>query len=66
MSGVAAPLLAGFSVTLMTVVAADTAKFRLPGPAILLLVSAAMLFILAVQSGFWARQYLASSADVLA
>lgn len=66
MSGVAAPLLAGFSVTLMTVVAADTAKFRWPGPAILLLVAEAMLFILAVQSGFWARQYLASPADVLA
>lgn len=66
MSGVAAPLLAGFSITLIGVVAQAPTNFALPGLAMLTLAIAAVFFVICVQCGFWARQYLASPADLQA
>lgn len=66
MSVVAAPLLAGFSITLIGVVAQAPANFALSGVTMLTLAVAAVYFVVCVQCGFWARQYLASPADLAA
>jgi hypothetical protein len=65
MTTVAAPLFAGFSVTLIGVIAQDIDKFRLPGPAMFLLSLASIFFMIALQSGFQARLYLTSPADIV-
>jgi hypothetical protein len=65
-SAVAAPLLAGFSITLVGVVAQASPNFALPGAAMLTLSAAAIFFVVSVQCGYWARQYLASPADLIA
>jgi hypothetical protein len=64
MTTVAAPLFAGFSVTLIGVIAQDTDRFLLPGIAMCLLSFASIFFMIALQSGFQARLYLASPADI--
>ena len=58
MSNTAAPLLGGFSIALIGVVAQATDHFRWPGVALLLLACASIAFIICVQTAFWARQYL--------
>lgn len=63
---VAAPLLAGFSITLIGVIAQAVPMFLLPGPAILVLTGAAVALVLCIQCGFWARQHLATPADFAA
>lgn len=63
-TSVAAPLLAGFSVTLIGVVAQSPQSFRWPGLAILGLTIVAATFTAALQLGFWARQYLYSRSDI--
>jgi hypothetical protein len=63
-AAVAAPLLAGFSVTLIGVVAQDADKFLLPGVAMCFLALAAIFFLVALQSGFQARLYLTTPGDV--
>ncbi|MEU4655240.1 hypothetical protein AB0G32_15100 [Streptomyces sp. NPDC023723] len=65
-SNVAAPLLAGFAVAAIGVVAADSDKFRWPGPVLLFLTLAALLFVTCVQFGFHARRHLYSYADITA
>jgi hypothetical protein len=65
-TNVAAPLLAGFSVTAIGVVGADSDKFRWPGPALLCLTLSALLFVTCVQLGFHARRHLYSYADLTA
>lgn len=65
-SNVAAPLLAGFAVAAIGVVAADSDKFRWPGPVLLFLTLAALSFVMCVQFGFHARRHLYSYADVTA
>lgn len=65
-SGTAAPLLAGFSIALIGVVAQAPANFALPGIAMLTLAVGAVFFVVCVQSGFWARQFLASPAELQA
>ena len=57
MAGVAAPLLAGFSVATIGVVISAAASFRWPGWTLLLLTAAALALIMAVQGGFWTRYY---------
>src|SRR3954452_12145240 len=59
-STIAAPVLAGFTVALIGVVAQAPANFRWPGIALLLLLLTAVLFVMCLQCGFWARQYLVS------
>ncbi|MFD8965500.1 hypothetical protein ACFV0C_10925 [Streptomyces sp. NPDC059568] len=61
---VAAPLLAGGSVAMIGLVAADTEKFRWPGPALLLLALSVVLLVACVQWAFRARPYLYSMAEV--
>jgi hypothetical protein len=64
MAGIAAPLLAGFSITLIGVIAQASENFRWPGPALAVLVIAVALLIATVQFGFKARTFLYSAADV--
>jgi hypothetical protein len=64
MTGIAAPLLAGFSLTLIGVIAQDPTRFRWPGQALVALVIAISLLIATVHFGFQARSYLYSAADV--
>lgn len=66
LGGVAAPLLAGFSLSSLLVVAADRQHFRWPGVTTLLLAVAALVLITAVQFWFRARTHLWSPADVAA
>src|SRR6476646_11116124 len=63
MSGIAAALLAGFSVTLLGVVAQAPTSFRWPGAALIGLLVTAILLIACVQVGFRARKYIYSRAD---
>jgi hypothetical protein len=57
LSTIAAPLLGGFSITLVGVVVQASEKFRFSSIALLLLTVAAVLLLLCVQCGFWARHY---------
>lgn len=57
MAGVAAPLLAGFSIAFIGLVIGSAAAFRWPGWTLLALTVSALLLITAVQGGFWARHY---------
>lgn len=60
---VAAPLLAGFSFTLLTFVVQDPARFAMPDWTLLLLVGAGIAMIFAVQFGAWARQHESRPGD---
>jgi hypothetical protein len=53
MATVAAPMLAGFTVTLIGVVAQADDRFRYPELSLLLLTLAAAALITCVQAGFW-------------
>jgi hypothetical protein len=64
--GVAAPLLAGFSLASVIVISQDAENFRWPGAAILGFTISAVALVGTVQCGFNARQYIWSGADVLA
>jgi hypothetical protein len=64
MSGIAAPLLAGFSITLLGVVAQAPTSFRWPAATLLGLALVAVFFVIAVQTGFRARSFLYSKADI--
>jgi hypothetical protein len=64
MSNVAAPLLAGFSITAIAAVAADSDKFRWPGAALVALTLATILLVASLQFGFHARGYLYSGEDL--
>ena len=67
MGSVAAPLLAGFSLTLATLVLQlDDAKLRWRDASLIAMVVAAIAFIMCVQAMFWARLYIASRTDALA
>jgi hypothetical protein len=57
MAGVAAPLLAGFSIAFIGLVIGSAAAFRWPGLTLLSLTTSALLLITAVQGGFWVRHY---------
>lgn len=64
--GVAAPLLAGFSLASVIVISDDAENFRWPGAAILGFTIAAVALVGSVQCAFNARQYIWSGADVAA
>jgi hypothetical protein len=61
---IAAPLLAGFSVATIGVIASSSDKFRWPGVTLLMLTAAAILLVTSLQCGFFARQHLYSARDV--
>jgi hypothetical protein len=63
-TNVAAPLLAGFNITVIATVAAASDRFRWPGFTTLILIISAMLLVASLQFGFHARQHLYSAADV--
>jgi hypothetical protein len=63
-TSVAAPLLAGFSVATIGVIASNSDKFRWPGVSLLALTAAAVFLVASLQFGFHARQHLYSPADV--
>lgn len=63
---VAAPLLAGFSLASVVVIASDPSHFRWPGAAMLALTIAAVLLVNALQCSFHARRDLWSADDVRA
>jgi len=64
MSAIAAPLLAGFSLTLAGAIASSSQSFRWPGIDLVPLVLAIVLFVACIQFGFHARMHLYSAADV--
>jgi len=55
-TGVAAPLLGGFTLTLIGLIVSGPEDFRWAGWALLLLTLAVLLFVTCVQAGFWARR----------
>ncbi|MGI5128771.1 hypothetical protein ACQEVB_18335 [Pseudonocardia sp. CA-107938] len=65
-SDIAAPVLAGFVVTLIGVVAQNPESFLLPGLAIVVMLVAMIAFVVSVTCGFRARQFLWTRADLLA
>lgn len=63
MAGVAAPLLAGFSIAFIGLVIGSAAAFRWPGWTLLALTISALLLVTAVQGGFWVRHYRPDVSD---
>jgi hypothetical protein len=61
---VAAPLLAGFSFALIGLIVPGGKGIRWPGAALALFVAAGLLFIAAVQCGFWARQWTVTPSEL--
>lgn len=66
MGTIAAPLLGGFSIAMVGVVAQASDRFRWPGFSLTFLALAAAGFIVCIQCGFWARQYLVRPDEVAA
>jgi hypothetical protein len=64
-SGVATPLLAGFSIALLAAISQSPASFRWPGAAIFLLVLTVGLFMISLQIGFRSRSKLYSRDEAL-
>jgi hypothetical protein len=64
MTGIAAPLLAGFSLALLGVVAQAPDNFRQPGAALLMLTLTTISMVACVQLGFRARSYLYSVDEI--
>jgi hypothetical protein len=58
MGTVAAPLLAGFAITVATLVVTSADSLRWPGACLLAAVAAAAVLLISVQLTFWARQAL--------
>jgi hypothetical protein len=61
---VAAPFLAGFSLTLLGLLIPQSDTFRLGDLALILLAAAAVCFIATVQCTFWARQYVVTPQEI--
>src|SRR4051794_28731548 len=59
------PLLAGFCVTMIGVVAQEPGNFRAPGLTILLLTIAASVFVVAIHCYYWARVHLIESGGAI-
>lgn len=62
----AAPLLAGFSMTIIVLVSSRAAKLTYPGATLLCVTVGVTMFVASLQCGFTARQYLYSASDVSA
>lgn len=61
---VAAPLLAGAAAALIGVVVQQESSLRFPGTVLLLLTSALLSLVVAVQCGFWAARHYATPGDI--
>jgi MFS family permease len=61
----AAPLLAGFSLTLVVLVVQQEKTIRWPSVALLFLLGGSICFVGAVQAAFWARQYQVTPSEVV-
>ena len=55
-TGIAAPLLAGFTMTLIGLAVQNPERLLWPGWTLLVLTVAVLMFITCVQAGFWARR----------
>jgi hypothetical protein len=64
MGSVAAPLLAGFAITIGTLVVTNGSAFRWPNLVLILLVCAASSLVAAVELTFRVRQYTVTPADI--
>jgi hypothetical protein len=64
MGSIAAPLLAGFSITLAVLILSSTAHFRWVNASTFLLVAAALALIASVQFAFQARQYVVTPSQI--
>jgi hypothetical protein len=64
MTSVAAPLLAGFSIAVIGVVAQAPSSFRLPGVTLTVLTVTAVLLVACIQVGFRARAVLYSKGEI--
>jgi hypothetical protein len=64
MGSVAAPLLAGFSITVVTVVLTSSQQVRWPGIVVILATIATIALISSVQFTFWAREVAVSPEDM--
>jgi hypothetical protein len=64
LSGVAAPLLAGFGLAAITVVAQAPERLRWPGLSMIALAGAVVLLMFSVQAGYLARTFLYSPGDL--
>jgi hypothetical protein len=64
-TGVATPLLAGFSIALLAAISQSPASFRWSGPVIFLLVLTVGLFVISLQIGFRSRGKLYSRDEAL-
>ncbi|GEM_PF-5660741 len=62
---VAAPMLAGFALTLLTLVVVSGKELRWPNLVLLGFALAAVLLINAVQFSFWARQYAVKPSEAI-
>jgi hypothetical protein len=62
--GTAAPLLAGFSMTVMASVINSGEHYRWPGQTLLLLAAAVVLFIACMESAVWARDFSAHPSEI--
>lgn len=62
---VAAPLLAGFSFTLVALVLTSPGKIRWPDASLVLLTAAGLFLITAVQCAFWARRWDVTPAEIM-
>jgi hypothetical protein len=66
MGTVAAPVLAGFSLSLIALTISVEDSIRWPSLALLLLVCATVAMLISVQTTFWARRYAVTPADMIA
>lgn len=64
MGTVAAPLLAGFAITVATLVVTSANSLRWPGACLVAAVTASVMLLVSVQLTFWARQALVTPAVV--
>lgn len=62
---VAAPLLAGFAITLAALVITSPGDLLLPDLTLTLLVSSAIALLAALQCAFWARQYVVTPSQII-
>lgn len=63
-AGISAPLLAGFSLALVGVIAQDPTNFRWPGIALVVLMIPIFCFLGAIRAGYRARSMLDAESDL--
>lgn len=64
LASVAAPLLAGFSLTTIAIIAQEPQHIRWPGVSVVVFAGTGLLLIFSVQAGYHARAFLYSPGDI--